>query len=125
LNIKLKLRFKIKKILLLLSFLIVAATGESNYEIGENLSQEERFEMLFGKTALQFHEIRQSRKSRTTRNDREIKSNRQVIEHCSLSKDEKYELLFGNRSLTSRVARTARFIFPRQARYSLYVSLNY
>jgi len=112
-----------KKILVLLSFVIVAAMGESDYKIGENLSQEERFEMLFGKTALQFHEIRQSRKSRTTRNDREIKSN--VIEHCSLSKDEKYELLFGNRSLTSRVARTSRFIFPRQARYSLYVSLNY
>ena len=119
-----------KKILVLLSFVIVAAMGESDYIIGENLSQEERFEMLFGKTALQFHEIRQSRKSRTTRNDRELKSNRRVsedkvIEHCSLSQDEKYELLFGKRSSTSRVARTSRFIFPRQARYSLYVSLNY
>jgi hypothetical protein len=119
-----------KKILVLLSFVIVAAMGGSDCEIGENLSQEERFEMLFGETSLQFHEIRQSRKSRTTRNDREIKSNRlvsedKVIELSSLTQNEKYELLFGNTMPTARVARTSRFIFPRQARQSLYVSLNY
>jgi hypothetical protein len=60
-----------------LAFVVVSAMGETNYkieksEIEKHLSQEERFEMLFGKTTLAFHEIRKSRANRNTRSSRKI-----------------------------------------------------
>jgi 2-methylaconitate cis-trans-isomerase PrpF len=114
-----------KKILMILAFSLVSAMGETNYEAEENLSQKERFEMLFEKTAIHFHEIRKTRKSRTARNVREVKSTRLISKVLRLTRAEKYKLLFGNTLRATRVARTARLIFPRQTRHSLYVSLNY
>jgi len=118
-----------KKILMLLAFVVVSAMGETNEEIEKQLSQEERFEMLFGKTTLKFNEIRQSRTLRSTRNKRVYERSRVINEPKLLTlsslREERYEMLFGKRLLTERVARTTRFLFPRQARQSLYVTLNF
>lgn len=118
-----------------LAFVVVSAMGETNSkmettEIEKNLSQEERFNMLFGETTLQFNEIRKSRVNRSTRNSRKVVSHSvvtedKVIEINTLSPEERYELLFEKTVLRKRVARMTRFTFPRQGRHSLYVSLNF
>ncbi len=124
-----------KNIFMCLAFVIVSAMGETNHQIEKNkiekhLSEEEKFEMLFGKTTLQFNVIRQARKSRNNRNKRVTHLNRVIVEDkrhvvSTLTQDEKYNMLFGKTFLTKRVARTARFVLPRQARHSLYVTLNF
>jgi hypothetical protein len=119
----------VKNILICLAFVVVSAMGETNNKIDEtkierNLSQEERFNMLFGKTGLSFHQIRKERDKRHTRSNRVIENEIKVIDITLLTQEERYELLFGKKELRQRVARTTRFIFPRQARRSLYISCN-
>ena len=108
--------------------------GETNYNIDKskiekNLSEEERFEMLFGKTGLVFNKIRKERTSRNKRSSRKLVSNRfdrtEKVEDSSLSQEERYELLFRKTVLRQRVARVTRLIFPRQARESLYLSYHF
>jgi len=118
-----------KNILICLTFVVVSAMGETNYKIEKNeietqLTQEEKFNMLFGETGLSFHEIRKKRTSRNIRNNRVFRTSN-IIEVSHLTQEERYELLFGKTLLRKRVARTARFIFPRQARRSLYLTANF
>ena len=139
-HLKSKLRSKMKNILMCLAFVIVSAMGETDYkletiktettEIEKQLSQEERFNMLFGKTGLNFNEIRKSRANRSTRNSRKIVSKRlvtdvKIVDASKLTYEERYELLFGKAIPSQRIARTTRLIFPRHARQSLYVTLNF
>ena len=124
-----------KNILMCLAFVVVSAMGETNYKIEKNeietqLSQEERFNMLFGETTLQFQGVRESRTNRNSRNNRTMTVSRvlsedEALDLSSLTQEEKYQMLFGETILTSRVARTSRLIFPRQARHNLFVSLNF
>ena len=124
-----------KNIFMCLAFVVVSAMGETNYKIEtikveKNLSQEERFNMLFGKTTLQFNVIREKRANRSIRNSRKIVSQRlendkKILDESKLTSEERYELLFGKASPKQRIARTTRLTFPRQARQSLYVSLKF
>lgn len=123
-----------KSIFICLVFIVVSAMGETNYNIDKskiekNLSEEERFEMLFGKTGLVFNKIRKERTSRNKRSSRKLVSNRfdrtEKVEDSSLSQEERYELLFRKTVLRQRVARVTRLIFPRQARESLYLSYHF
>ena len=134
-HLKLKLRSKMKNILMCLAFVIVSAMGETDYKlettkIEKQLSQEERFNMLFGKTGLNFNEIRKSRANRSTRNSRKVVSTRlindeKIVDARKLTYEERYELLFGKAIPSQRIARTTRLIFPRHARQSLYVTLTF
>ncbi len=93
--------------------------GESVQKDETALTQEERFEMLFGETMLTLRTMEKSRPSRVARSTR-------VPElHMAPMVEEKQKLVSRKRMTYHRMARVSRTELPRQRRSNLYITLNY
>ncbi len=108
-----------RKILIVLLLITIHSMGKSSQKSEIPLTQEERFEMLFGKTMLHLRTVVKSRPARVARNTR-------VPElHMAPMVEEKQELVSRNRMAYHRNARTARKVCSQQRRHSLYITFNY
>ncbi len=108
-----------RKILMVLILITAQIMGEVVQNFENTLTQEERFEMLFGKTVVHLRRVVQSRPSRVARNTRvpELKMAPTV--------EEKQKLCSRERMTYHRKNRTAREALSRESRQSIYITLNY
>lgn len=109
---------------MVLVFITISVMGESLQEKEVTLTQEERFEMLFGKAMVNLRTLSESRPSRLQRNTRVEETQRKLVK-TALTVEEKYELLFGRAMTQNRISRTSRLGCDGVKRANLYLSMKY